>query len=57
MIILNNNDKETRTITRDRYIEAMNGFKSGHEVITGAEINDLTSFKIAPKTTMIIELK
>jgi glycosidase len=57
MIILNNNDKETRTITRDRYIEGMNGFKSGHEVITGTEINDLTSFKIAPKTTMIIELK
>jgi glycosidase len=57
MIILNNNDKETRTITRDRYIEAMNGFKSGHEVITGTEINDLTSFKIAPKTSMILELK
>jgi glycosidase len=57
MIILNNNDKETRTITMERYIEAMNGFKSGHEVMTGTEINDLTSFKIAPKTAMIIELK
>lgn len=57
MVILNNSDKETRTITRERYFEAMNGFKSGREVITGAEINDLTSFRIAPKTAMIIELK
>ncbi len=57
MVVLNNSDKETRTITRDRYAEAMNGFTNGREVITGTEINDLTSFKIAPKTAMIIELK
>lgn len=57
MVILNNSDKETRTITKERYLEAMNGFKSGREVITGTEINDLISFKIAPKTAMIIELK
>jgi hypothetical protein len=35
----------------------MNGFTHGYEVITGAEINDLSSFKISPKTAMIIELK
>jgi glycosidase len=57
MVVLNNSDKETRTITRDRYAEAMNGFTNGREIITGTEINDLTSFKIAPKTAMIIELK
>jgi glycosidase len=57
MVVLNNSDKETRTITRDRYLEAMNGFTHGYEVITGAEINDLSSFKIGPKTAMIIELK
>ena len=57
MIILNNSDKETRTITRDRYLEAMDGFTHGNEVITGTEINDLSSFKIGPKTAMIIELK
>jgi glycosidase len=57
MVVLNNSDKETRTITRDRYLEAMNGFTHGYEVITGAEINDLSSFKISPKTAMIIELK
>jgi glycosidase len=57
MIILNNSEKETRTITRDRYFEAMNGFTQGLEVITGKVINDLASFKITPKTAMIIELK
>ena len=57
MVILNNSEKETRTISRDRYHEAMDEFTRGTEVITGKEINDLTSFKIAPKTAMIIELK
>jgi neopullulanase len=57
MVILNNSDKETRTITGERYAEALNGFTHGTEVITGSEINDLTSFKIDPKTAMIIELR
>jgi glycosidase len=57
MVVLNNSDKETRTISRDKYAEAMNGFTHGREVITGSEMNDITSFKIAPKTAMIIELK
>jgi glycosidase len=57
MVILNNSEKEARTITRERYLEAMDGFTRGTEIITGAEINDLSSFKIAPKTAMILELK
>jgi glycosidase len=57
MVILNNSEKESRKITRDRYNEALRGFTHGTEVITGAEINDLSSFTIGPKTAMIIELK
>jgi glycosidase len=57
MVILNNSEKETRTIAGDRYAEALGGFSSGKEVITGAEINNLGSFSIPPKTAMIIELK
>ena len=57
MIILNKSDKESKTITKQRYLEALNGFTHGTEILTGTEINDLTSFKIAPKTAMIIELK
>jgi glycosidase len=57
MVVLNNSDKDTRTITRERYAEAMKGFTRGTEIITGTTINDLSSFGIAPKTAMIIELK
>jgi glycosidase len=57
MVVLNNSDKVARKITRERYAEAMNGFTRGTEIITGTQINDLTSFEIAPKTAMIIELK
>jgi glycosidase len=56
MIILNNSEKETRTITSDRYAESINGFTHGKDVISGTEIRDLKSIKIAPKTAMIIEL-
>jgi neopullulanase len=57
MVVLNNSEKETRTISGEKYSEALNGFSSGTEVLTGQEINDLSSFKIAPKSAMIIELK
>jgi hypothetical protein len=57
MIILNNSDAESRNISKERYRESMEGFTGGHEVITGSDITDLSSFKIAPKTAMIIELK
>jgi hypothetical protein len=57
IVILNNNEKESRTVTRDRYPEVMKGFTSGYEVITGKRVEDLSSFTVAPKTAMIIELK
>jgi neopullulanase len=57
MVILNNSETETRTITKERYLEAMKDYSHGTEVITGTQINDLTRFEIAPKTSMIIELK
>lgn len=57
MIILNNSETETKTITRDRYLEAMGGFSGGMEIISGKEIDDLSSFPVAPKTAMIIELR
>jgi glycosidase len=56
MIILNN-QKEARTIRKDKYAESLAGFSKGYDVITGKTIEDLTSFEIAPGTAMIIELK
>jgi len=57
MVILNNNDTKSSTVTKDKYIESLNGFSKGYEVITGKTIDDLTSFEILPKTAMIIDLK
>ena len=57
MIILNNSEKETRTVTKERYAEALGSFTRGMDVVSGTEINDLASFQIAPKTAMIIELR
>jgi glycosidase len=57
MVIFNNNEKESKTISRERYKESLAGYTKGHEVITGKTINDLDSIRIEPKTAMIIELK
>ena len=57
MVIFNNNEKDTKTIGRERYKESMTGFTKGYDVITGKTIDDLDSFRIEPKTVMIIELK
>ena len=56
MIVLNNSDKEISTITKERYLEAMKGFTLAQSY-NRHRITDLASFKIAPKTAMIIELK
>jgi glycosidase len=57
MVVLNNNEKESKTILREKYLESLSGFTRGFDVISGKDIDDLTSFEIAPKTAMIIELK
>ena len=57
LVILNNNEKESVTIKRDRYAEVLEGFTNGYDIISGYNVNDLTSFKIGPKTAMILELK
>jgi hypothetical protein len=57
MVILNDNDRESKTIKKEKYIESLAGFTKGYEVITGTAVNDLSSFEIGPKSAMIIELK
>ncbi|OFY57428.1 MAG: hypothetical protein A2V50_01680 [Bacteroidetes bacterium RBG_19FT_COMBO_42_10] len=57
MVILNNNDKESITLNGTRYAEVLEGFTKGYDVITGNNVDDLSSFRIAPKTAMILELK
>jgi glycosidase len=57
MVVLNNNENESKTIRREPYSESMKGFTGGHDVVSGKDIDDLSSFEIAPKSAMIIELK
>ena len=57
MVVLNNNEKESKTILKKNYAESLSNFTKGFDVITGKVIDDLTSFEIAPMTAMIIELK
>ena len=57
MVILNNNDSKSRLVTKDKYIESLDGFSKGYEVITGTTFDDLASIEVPPKTAMIIELK
>ena len=48
MVILNSNETESKTITKEKYIESLEGFTGGHEVITGKTIDDLNSFTDSP---------
>ncbi|MGB8357312.1 MAG: alpha-amylase family glycosyl hydrolase, partial [Bacteroidales bacterium] len=57
MVILNNNDSKSCLVTKDKYIESLDGFSKGYEVITGKTFDDLTSIEVLPKTAMIIDLK
>ena len=56
MVIMNNNE-ETKTIETGRYDEVLTKFKSGTVILTGTPVKDLTTLIVPGKTAMIIELK
>jgi len=57
MVVINLNDKESKTVSGGKYAESLEGFTGGTDIISGKKIENLGSFTIAPKTAMIIELK
>ena len=57
MVVINNNEKESRTLAGEKYAESLEGFTSGTDIISGRKIDDLSSFNVPPATAMIIELK
>lgn len=57
MVVINNNDKESKTVQKSKYEESLSGFTKGFDIISGKPVDDLDSFEIGPKTAMIIELK
>jgi glycosidase len=56
MIILNNNDNP-QTVQTERYQEMMKGYRTGKEIISQTEMNNLNKIHIPKKSAMIIELK
>ena len=56
MVVMNNNE-ESKTIETGRYNEFLKKYKSGTDVITGNPLNDLSKLTIQGKTAMIVELK
>ncbi|MEI7726821.1 MAG: glycoside hydrolase family 13 protein [Bacteroidota bacterium] len=56
MVVMNNNE-ETKTIETRRFNEFLKKFKSGTEIISGNSLNDLSKLTIPAKSVIIIELK
>ncbi len=56
MVIMNNNE-ETKTIETGRYDEVLKKYKSGTDIITGTPVEDLAKLIVPGKTAMIVELK
>ena len=56
MVVMNNNE-ETKTIETKRYDEFLQKFKAGTDVSSGTVVNDLSKLTIAGKSVLILELK
>jgi glycosidase len=55
MVILNKNETE-EILSTERFSEIMKKSKTGRDIISGKEIQDISSIKVAPKSALIIEL-
>ena len=56
MVVMNNNE-DSKTIETKRYNEFLKKFKTGNEIISGNTLNDLSKLTIQGKSAAIIELK
>lgn len=55
MVILNNNNSD-QTINTNKFSEIISNYKTGLDIISETNINNLNEIKIAKKSAMIIEL-
>lgn len=56
MVILNNDNSESKDITTSRFKECIKDFKSGKDIITGNIYADISQIKIPAKSAIILEL-
>ena len=57
MIMLNNNDTESRTISCSRFSEILKNYNTGKNIISGKKYEKLDNITINKKSTIIIKLK
>jgi hypothetical protein len=55
MVILNKNETE-EILSTERFSEIIKKSKTGWDIISGKEIQDISSIKVAPKSALILEL-
>jgi len=57
MVILNNNNSESRKIEKSKYNEILVNYSSGKNIVSGELISDLNNIEVPKKSITIIELK
>ncbi|MFA8433193.1 MAG: glycoside hydrolase family 13 protein [Marinifilaceae bacterium] len=57
MVILNNSEEQEKNLPTARFEEAMKGFTSAVDVMTGEKLTDLSQIKVAAKSARVLELK
>jgi hypothetical protein len=56
MVVINNNEKESKTLKASRYSEFLQNFRGGKEIISHQVIQNLSNITIPPKSSIIVEL-
>ena len=56
MVIVNNNEKDLKTVATARFAENLNSFKTGKDILTGSQVKELSKIEVPAKSVKIIEL-
>jgi hypothetical protein len=55
MVVLSQNEQDKTLVTK-RFVEIMNGFTKGKNILTDANMTDLSQFKVPAMSVQVIEL-
>ena len=57
VMVVSNSNKVEKEIKNDRFVEIIKGAKKAKNVLSGKEIEDISTLKIAPKEVLVLEIK
>ncbi|SNR49948.1 glycoside hydrolase family 13 protein [Hymenobacter mucosus] len=57
VMVMMNSSKDEKTVDGARFAERLTGFSTGTEVVSGAAISDLKTFKVPGWSALVVELK